>query len=64
MYIPSQPLGGRDKASQGESYFTAENKLLGAVITYYFSDTLKTAKEKRKALEKKIQMITIYLSMK
>lgn len=53
MYIPSQPLGGRDKASQGESYFTAENKPLGAVITYYFSDTLKTAKEKRKALEKK-----------
>lgn len=48
MYIPSQPLGGRDKASQGESYFTAENKPLGAVITYYFSDTLKTAKEKEK----------------
>lgn len=53
LYIPSQPLGGRDKASQGESYYAAPNRPIGAVISYYFSDTLKTTKEKRQDQEKK-----------
>lgn len=53
MFIPSSPLGGREKASQGESYFTAENRPVGSVITFHFRDTLKTSKEIRQAKEKK-----------
>ena len=53
MYIDSRPLGLRGKGSQGESYFTAENPPIGAVINYIFNDTLKTKKEIRQSNEKK-----------
>lgn len=53
MYIDSRPLGNRGKGSQGESYFTAKNPPVGAVIKYFFNDTLKTQKQIRQALEKK-----------
>lgn len=53
LFIPSNPLGGREKASQGESYFTAENRPVGSGITFHFKDTLKTSKEIRQAKEKK-----------
>src|SRR5690242_8142521 len=47
MYIQSQPLGGRGKSFQGESFYTAENPPFGATVTWYLKDALKTRKEKR-----------------
>jgi photosystem II stability/assembly factor-like uncharacterized protein len=52
MYIQSQPLGGRGKSFQGESYYTAENPPFGATITYYLKDELKTKKARRQEAEK------------
>ena len=54
MYIPSMPLGLRDKAFMGESFFAAPNPPFGAVITYYLKDELLTRKKSRQAEEKKI----------
>jgi hypothetical protein len=53
MFIPSQPLGLRDKAFQGASYFTAPNPPFGAVFTYYLKDEIKTRKKTRQETEKK-----------
>ncbi len=52
MFNETNPLGYRGKNAQGESYYTAENPPVGSVISYYFSDTLKTAKELRQDAEK------------
>src|SRR5438132_4642458 len=52
MYIQSQPLGGRGKSFQGESFFTAENPPFGATFTYYLKDELKTKRAKRQEAEK------------
>ena len=52
MYIPSQPLGGRGKVFQGESFYTAENPSFGATFTYYLKEELKTSKARRQAAEK------------
>lgn len=40
IFIERTPLGGRGKASQGASYYAAENPPVGAVFTYLFNDTL------------------------
>jgi photosystem II stability/assembly factor-like uncharacterized protein len=53
IYIESQPLGGRGKSFQGESYFTAPNPPFGATVTYYLKESLKTKKQLRKDAEKK-----------
>jgi photosystem II stability/assembly factor-like uncharacterized protein len=55
MYIQSQPLGGRGKSFQGESFFTAENPPFGATFTYYLKDELKTKKTKRQEAERDAQ---------
>jgi len=47
MYQPSDPLGGAEKASQGDAYFTAPNPPFGAVFTYYLEDGLETRRERR-----------------
>lgn len=52
MYIQAQPLGGRGKMFQGESFFTAENPPYGATFTYYLKDELKTKKARRQEAEK------------
>jgi len=52
MYIQSQPLGGRGKSFQGESFYTAENPPYGATVTWYLKDALKTRKEKRQEAER------------
>jgi photosystem II stability/assembly factor-like uncharacterized protein len=52
MYIQAQPIGGRGKSFQGESFYTAENPPFGATFTYYLKDALKTKKEKRQEAEK------------
>ncbi|HEY6246102.1 MAG TPA: hypothetical protein VIX17_19285 [Pyrinomonadaceae bacterium] len=52
MYIQSQPLGGRGKSFQGETFYTADNPPFGAAITWYLKDPIKTRKEKRQEAEK------------
>ena len=52
MYIQSQPLGGRGKSFQGESFFTAENPAFGATFTYYLKEALKSRKQMRQESEK------------
>ena len=52
MYIQAQPIGGRGKSFQGESFYAAENPPFGATFTYYLKDALKTKKEKRQEAEK------------
>jgi hypothetical protein len=52
LYVQAQPLGGGGKASQGSSFYTAENPPFGAVFTYYLKEKLKTLKEKRHDAEK------------
>lgn len=52
MYIQSQPLGGRGKSFQGESYYTAENPPFGATFTYYLKEELKTRKARRQEAER------------
>ena len=54
MFVDARPLGLRGKGSQGESHYTAKNPPLGAVITYYLNDTLKTRKELRQQKEAKL----------
>lgn len=55
MYIQSQPLGGRGKSFQGESFYTAENAPYGATFTYYLKDALKTKKQLRQEAEKEAE---------
>ena len=52
MYVQSQPLGLRGKGHLGESHFMSPNPTPGAVISYYLKEDLKTAKEKRRDIEK------------
>jgi photosystem II stability/assembly factor-like uncharacterized protein len=52
MYIQAQPLGGRGKSFQGESFYTAENPPFGATFSYYLREELKTKKSKRQEAER------------
>jgi photosystem II stability/assembly factor-like uncharacterized protein len=51
MFIHERPLGS-EKGSQGSSYYTAPNPEFGATFTYYYKETPKTKKQKRKEAEK------------
>ena len=53
LYIQAQPIGGRNKGFQGESYYTAENPPFGATFTYYFKEAFKTRKQMRQDAEKR-----------
>ena len=53
VYIPSTPFGHKGKSFQGESFFNAENRPIGAVISYYVKDDYKTLKALRKEREEK-----------
>jgi photosystem II stability/assembly factor-like uncharacterized protein len=55
MYIQSQPLGGRGKSFQGESFYTADNPPYGATFTYYLKEALKTRKQRRQEAEKEAE---------
>ena len=55
MYIQSQPLGGRGKSFQGETFYTADNPAFGATVTWYLKDAIKTRKEKRQEAEKEAE---------
>jgi photosystem II stability/assembly factor-like uncharacterized protein len=52
MYIESTPLGVRGKGHLGESHFASLNPPVGAVFTYYLKEDVKTAREKRREMEK------------
>ena len=54
LYIPSQPLGDKGKASQGAAYYTADNPPFGATFTYYLKESIKTKKELRREAEAKL----------
>lgn len=54
MYIQTRPVGGRGKAFQGESYYTADNPPYGTTYTYYLKDKLKSLKEKRQDHERQL----------
>ncbi|MCA1616205.1 MAG: glycosyl hydrolase, partial [Acidobacteria bacterium] len=52
MYIVSQPLGGRGKGFQGESFYTADNPPFGATFTYYLKEPLKNLRTRRQEAER------------
>ncbi|MBL7817028.1 MAG: glycosyl hydrolase [Saprospiraceae bacterium] len=52
MFVESMPLGVRGKGHLGESHFASPNPQVGAVFTYYLKEDLKTAKDKRRDMEK------------
>jgi photosystem II stability/assembly factor-like uncharacterized protein len=54
LYIQAQPLGGRGKSFQGESFFTADNPPFGATFTYHLKEAPKTQKQKRQDAEKEV----------
>lgn len=54
MFNQATPVGGRGKAFQGESFYTADNPPVGAVITYHFKESLKTLKKIRTEKEKEL----------
>ena len=51
-YIEQRPLGGGEKASQGDDFYTAPNPPFGAVFTYYLKEGLESRKEQRRKSEK------------
>ena len=51
-YIPSEPMQAKGMPTLGSDSYVADNPPFGALISYYISDVPKTAKEKRKELEK------------
>jgi hypothetical protein len=55
LYIQDAPLGSREKATLGDSFFTAPNPPFGAIFTYYLKDELKTRRQARKEKELKLQ---------
>jgi photosystem II stability/assembly factor-like uncharacterized protein len=52
MFMPSAPLGLREKSFQGAAFFTAPNPPFGAEFTYYLKNKLKTRKKLRQEREK------------
>ncbi len=52
MFIPSLPLGLRDKGHMGSSYYAADNPAVGAVFTWWLKEDIKTLKKQRQEAEK------------
>jgi hypothetical protein len=51
-YLAASPLGSAGKGFQGEMLFTAPNPPLGAEITYYLKDGLRTKRQERQQRER------------
>lgn len=51
-YQEGSKLGGSGQASQGASYFIAENPPFGAVFTYFLGEELQSREQQRQADEK------------
>jgi len=54
-YLPRRPFGQTGRASQGASFFLAENPPFGAVFTYYLSEDLQSRKEMRRKGEEELE---------
>ncbi|MBI3716746.1 MAG: glycosyl hydrolase [Betaproteobacteria bacterium] len=54
MFVPSAPLGLREKAFQGAAYYSAANPPFGAVLTYYLKKEHDSERKERLEQEKKI----------
>jgi photosystem II stability/assembly factor-like uncharacterized protein len=54
-YKQRRPLGQGGQASQGASFFVADNPPFGAVFTYYLADGLQSLEEQRREREKKLE---------
>ncbi len=52
MFFERSPLGLSGRGSQGDQHFYAENPPVGAVLTYYLRDDLKTREQLRQSSEK------------
>ena len=50
-YIQARPLGGQEKGTFGDAFFTAPNPPFGAVLTYHLRDGYESGKERRQRLE-------------
>lgn len=55
MYLQTSQYGGRGKASQGESLYTAENPAPSAVFTLYMKEPLRTKRQLRREEERKLR---------
>ncbi|WP_374764373.1 glycosyl hydrolase [Yunchengibacter salinarum] len=53
IYMKDDRVGGGEKGSQGDDFYTAENPPYGAVFTYYLPESRTTAKERRREAERK-----------
>jgi photosystem II stability/assembly factor-like uncharacterized protein len=54
-YVPRTTLGEDGQASQGSSYFVADNPPFGAVFTYHLGEGLQTREATRREAEKKLE---------
>lgn len=57
-YLQRMPMGEfrvGSKASQGDSYYVADNPPFGAVITYYLPESILTSKEQRREREQELE---------
>jgi len=54
MYVPSTPMGLKEKSFMGEGFYTAPNPPFGAVFTWYLKDEIKSKKKTRQDQEKEI----------
>jgi hypothetical protein len=52
LFVPSTPLGTREKSMLGDGLYSAPNPPAGAVFTYYLRTDIKTARRQRLAREK------------
>ncbi|MDX2033589.1 MAG: glycosyl hydrolase, partial [Blastocatellia bacterium] len=55
MYVQTSPYGGRGKASQGESFYLADNPAYGATFTLYMKEALKSMRTLRREAERKLR---------
>ena len=54
LYVQASPLGDPGKASQGESFYVADNPPYGATFTYYLKSGYKSRRDLRREREKEL----------
>jgi hypothetical protein len=54
LFGPTEELGYRGKAFQGDAFFSAPNPPDGAVFTYYVRDEVRTRRKERREREKEL----------
>lgn len=51
LYVPAAPLGGA-RGSQGDAFYVVPNEPIGAVVTYYLRDPIRTMRQRRQQAER------------